>query len=235
MFRGSTIWRAALLGAGFGLALVVVVAVYSVMNRADTAKTASTDAVVVVLSSPNSDASSVAQLIAIVRDGRVTDVSPDAWVTVPGISPGRLGDIYAFQGASGIVSAIATQTGTPDPGWIDIDPTVWGPLVDKAGGVTVTVPAAVNAFDGTRLVSVPQGPQRLQSRELGALLAGMAYLPEDQRAVIREGLDRTLLALIVASKITPEPSKTNLSAASVQEWSTRLAAAGLLTTSPVVP
>lgn len=137
------------------------------------------DRLMVVVASTASDGSQVAELIAIVDASsdplRVALVDPLATVTVPGTSSDRLSDAYAFGGGAAVSQAYARSRNVAALPVVAVTRDGLVAVVDRSGGVTVDVPAATDAFDGTRLFRFRAGPQRLDGAAVAALLSSMDF------------------------------------------------------------
>jgi hypothetical protein len=230
-------WKAALLGGLLALlALASGLGVYLYSRGAFGNKPAvNADRVVVVAASPAGDGAMVAHVVAVVAHGRVTRFSPDTTVTIPGTSFRRLGDAYAFGGAPAVARALATSTPSGSVGWVDLPPTSWHELIERAGGVTITVPASVNVFDGVRFTRLSAGTQRLTAGDMATLLMGLESLPATAQAPVRQEFELALLGALAERSGQPPLIKSNLAADDLKGWLTRLSAVSLDSSESVVP
>jgi hypothetical protein len=160
-------------------------------------------ALLVVASKSGADGSQVAQLVGIAQltgsQLTVRLVDPMTTVTVPGTSYSQLRDAYSFGGAAGVSNAVAVIVGQRPLPTVAVGQQGLEALVDGAGGVTVTVPAAASVFDGERLFTFEKGPQRLTGSEVVALLSSVEYLktPDEQqelRVAVASGMANALSA-----------------------------------------
>lgn len=149
------------------------------------------DRVLLVMASRSgTDGSQVAQLVGMVdaSKGRLTVTLADPWgkVALPGTSADRLRDSYPFGGAAGVSDAYARETSSVPLPAIAVSERAFVSLVDRAGGVTVTVPGNANVFDGTRLYTFAPGVRRLSGAEVVALLSAGDFLakPSERDALL---------------------------------------------------
>jgi hypothetical protein len=160
--------------------------------------------VVLVIASSGADGSVVAQLVALV-DSRasqdastaISDIDPDTRVAIPGTSFDRLRDTYAFGGGAAVAAALPK----PRPAYVAVPQVVWTAAVDRSGGVTVTLPASLEVFDGSRLTSFAVGAQHLTGDGIAALLLGLSYVPAAERPDVRRQLE-----IGIASSLAADPS-----------------------------
>ena len=178
--------------------------------------------VALVIAAPAADGAVVAQLIAIV-DSRasqsttaaIVDVDPDTKVAIPGTSFDRLRDAYAFGGGAAVVAALPK----PKPAYVAVPQPVWTAAVDRSKGVTVTLPASLDVFDGTRLTSFGKGEQRIQGDGIAAVLLGLANLPDADRAAVRTQLERGIAASLAADAATTQAGvSSDLSRDTLTRW-----------------
>ena len=180
--------------------------------------------VALVIAAPAADGAVVAQLIAIV-DSRaslsttaaIVDVDPDTKVAIPGTSFDRLRDAYAFGGGAAVVAALPKPK--PKPAYVAVPQPVWTAAVDRSKGVTVTLPASLDVFDGTRLTSLGAGEQRIQGDGIAAVLLGLANLPDADRAAVRTQLERGIAASLAADAATTQAGvSSDLSRDTLTGW-----------------
>jgi len=160
------------------------------------------DCVVLILESPAEDGATIAALITVVADGKMRDVSPDSTVTIPGTTATRLSDAYVFGGGG----AVARALGAPDAGgptaFVAVPTSTWRAAVDATGGVTVSIPQKLTVFDGTQLVTIPAGQQKLSAAQVTALLNAQSYLTAAQSADLRAELASQMAVALAAAKPT---------------------------------
>ena len=226
-----------LLGGVLALLVALCAAAGYVYFRNDiaTQQTARSSRVVVVAASPTADGSTAANLIVEVLPGRSSDISPDTPVTIPDTSFTRLGDAYAFAGASGVAEAVPSTAPAGPTGWVDLPAASWQGLLDRSGGVAITLPTSVRVFDGAQLTTFPAGTRTLNGAEVATLLVGSAYLPEDLRTAIRADIERVLLRALTSESGVETLIHTNLGADDLKGWLARLSQAPLESSGTVVP
>ena len=210
-----------LVGAGLAIVLVCMLALGGILYAQSTGRLADTskqDRVVLIFESPAQDGATVAALISIVADGRIDDVSPDTSATVPGTSSKRLGDAYVFGGGA----AVAKALGAPDAGgptaFVSVPAATWHKAVEATSGVTVNVPQKLTVFDGTQLITVQPGEQKLSVAQVTALLNGLTYFSPDQASALRRELALRLSAALVAAHPAKVLVQTDLSAQMLERW-----------------
>jgi hypothetical protein len=214
-------WKPALIGILLALA-VVGIALWFVLQAPAAPARASTQRVFVVLGAPAEDGSMLAQLITVDRPGSLTDISPRTTVDVEDISADHAEDLFVFNGAAGIASALSSQVGATNPAWVELDPAQWKRLVDRDGGVTVTVPASVNVFNGRRLVRIRAGAQKLGSEEISALFVGVKYLSAADQTQARIGLEQAIAQRLASLNAGTADVQTNIDRADLGTWLSRL-------------
>ena len=177
--------------------------------------------VALVIASPAADGAVVAQLIAIVDSGAssdasaaLSDVDPDTRVAIPGTSFDRLRDTYAFGGGAAVVAALPK----PTPAYVAVPQAVWTAAVDRSGGVTVTVPASLDVFDGTTLTSFAQGTQRLTGQQIAALLIGLTRVPTAGRPSVRRDLEIGIAGSLAADPASRSGLRSDLSPDALSTW-----------------
>jgi anionic cell wall polymer biosynthesis LytR-Cps2A-Psr (LCP) family protein len=216
--------RALLWGA---LAALVVVAIaggggYLYLRSAGgLSRGTDTTRVALVIPGADQDGAVVAQLIGLVESGSgptptLTDVDPDTRVRIPGTTFDRLGDAFSFGGGAAVAAALPA----PRPAWVAVPQDVWAAAVDAKAGVDVTLPVAVDVFDGSRLTSLPKGGQRLDGAKCAALMRGMGFLATADRAAVRKQLLAGIAAALAASpaQVTPTTVKTDLTSDALASW-----------------
>ncbi len=186
--------------------------------------------VALVIASPAADGAVVAQLVAIVDSNAsqnastaITDVDPDTKVAIPGTSFDRLRDAYAFGGGAAVVAALPKPKPElkpqPKPAYVAVPQPVWTAAVDRSRGVTVTLPASLDVFDGTRLTSFSAGEQRIQGEGIAALLMGLAHVPATDRATVRTQLERGIAASLATDAAATEAGvSSDLSRTALHGW-----------------
>lgn len=184
--------------------------------------------VALVIASPAADGAVVAQLVAIVDSNAsqnastaITDVDPDTKVAIPGTSFDRLRDAYAFGGGAAVVAALPKPKPKPQPkpAYVAVPQPVWTAAVDRSRGVTVTLPASLDVFDGTRLTSFSAGEQRIQGEGIAALLMGLAHVPATDRATVRTQLERGIAASLATDAAATEAGvSSDLSRTALHGW-----------------
>ena len=182
--------------------------------------------VALVIASPAADGAVVAQLVAIVdssasqnASAAIVDVDPDTKVAIPGTSFDRLRDAYAFGGGAAVVAALPKPKPQPKPAYVAVPQHVWTAAVDHSRGVTVTLPASLDVFDGTRLTSFSAGEQRIQGEGIAALLMGLAHVPATDRATVRTQLERGIAASLAADAAATEAGvSSDLSRTALHGW-----------------
>jgi len=213
--------KSILMGAVIAIVLVVVLGVggyvylRAVEGRADPLQT---DRVVLIFESPAEDGATVATLISMVADGRMTDVSPDTSVTVPGSSSNRLGDVFVFGGGSGVARVLSDNASGTPASFVSVPQSVWRAAVEASGGVSVSIPEQLTVFDGTRLTTIQSGAQMLTADQVAAVLRGQAFLSPAQSSAVREELERKLGAAVVVMKPSPTGLKSDLTPDGLASW-----------------
>ena len=172
--------------------------------------------VLVVAASPDEDGDVVAQVVTVVdlttSPATLEPVSPALEVTIPGTSYSALGDAYPFGGGSGVAEALArAQGGDPLP-YVAIGADALAAAVKAAGGVEITLPAAMSVFDGDDLFTFKTGAQTLDAAELAAVFKGAPYLSEGDRAKLDAELASTLASLLADEPDALAGADTNLDA-----------------------
>jgi hypothetical protein len=234
---GGGFWKSALLGGVLALVIALGALAAYVYFRDDIAATQAGKAsrIVVVAASTAADGSTVAGMVFVVSDADIRDVSPDTSVTIPGTSYGRLGDAYAFAGAAGVAGATQGSRSSGTVGWVDLPLKSWQAMLDRSGGVTVTVPVSVRVFDGTQLRSFAAGPQKLSGADASTLLLGTGSLSPAIRENVRTQLESAVLRALALEGSTEALIHTNLGADDLKGWLLRLSRAPLEASGTVVP
>jgi hypothetical protein len=195
--------KSMLAGAALAIALVAVMGVGAYFYLHD--PLALSDArhearVVLVFESPAEDGATIAALITVVADGKMRDASPDTQVTIPGTTATRLSDAYVFGGGA----AVARALGAPDAGgptaFVAVPAATWRAALEATGGVTVSIPQKLTVFDGTQLVTIAAGSQKLSAAQVAALLNAQSYLAATQSAALRAELASQMAAALATAK-----------------------------------
>lgn len=213
--------RSALIGALTALVLLAVVVsagVYVATNGDPRTNGDPASRVLLMFSAPAEDGATVAALISVVADGRMTEVSPDTEVSVPGTDADRLGEAFIFGGGAGVNAALSSKVATDPASYVVIPEAVWVPAVRRSGGVRLTLPDDVSAFDGQRLTTLRSGEQTLSAEDVGQVLRATSYLGLQEQSALRDALTRQLASAVVDSADTPENITSDLSAEALKLW-----------------
>ncbi len=91
---------------------------------------------------------------------------------VPGHGLDRVSEAFAYGGAPLVGATVDNLLGLHADAVVTVSERGWGELVDRLGGITVDLPAAVSAedADGSRSVRFPRGEQRLEGAAAADLL-----------------------------------------------------------------
>lgn len=175
--------------------------------------------IVVVFSGPGDDGATIAQVV--VQGGAdasgMRSIPPETSVTVPGTTYGTVRDAYSFGGAKAVAAAVGGSDRSV--GWIDVPASSWAQVIDAAGGLRVTLPSEVDVYDGASLLSFPAGDVTVGGGRLPALMNGVAFLPSDGRARVRDAVAPACVrALARAGIVAPTGVKTNLSPDAYALW-----------------
>lgn len=173
--------------------------------------------VVLVFESPAEDGAMVGALISLVEDGRMLDISPDTTVTIPGTTYHRLGDALVFGGGAAIASAVEDAGIGHPTAFVTVSESAWHSAL-ATRSVQVDLSSDVTVFDGESLTTIRSGEQTLTAQGVGALLRGLPYVAEGDRAAIRTELERQLAAALATAKPTPDGVVSNLSSADLDSW-----------------
>ena len=209
------------LAAGGGY--VYLRATDSLSKRTDTATVA------LVIASRGEDGATVASLVGLVASSdattTITDVDPDTRVTIAGTSYDRLKDAYAFGGGAAVAKALpalasAPTPAAPAPAYVAVPEAVWRSALDRGGepGVRVTLPQALDVFDGRTLTSLPAGEQTLRSDEVAALLRALAYVPAAERSGVRTALIRGIASALATQGAPVSQLSSDLKQETLRIW-----------------
>jgi hypothetical protein len=191
--------------AGLAAVVLAAVGVVFVAPNIRSPMTVPGDKVLIVVAGRSGkDGSQVAQLIGVaeLRSGKLTVglVDPMTTVTVPGTTYDRLADAYPFGGGAGVAKAYAAAAGSQPLPVVAVSEQGLRALIDLVGGVTVTVPTAVNVFDGRQLYTFDEGPRRVTGADVVALLSAADYLkPPEEGVALRSAVASALVDGIAAS------------------------------------
>lgn len=163
------------------------------------------DRVVVVFASQAEDGAEVAQVVALVTDGRdVSLIDPQRTASIPGTSYDKLADAYPF-GGGGAVAAALDGTGVLPYAYVDVPEVEWVALLQGNAYLRVVVPKPIEVFDGQRLVSFAEGTQTVPAANVPALMRGIAYLDSaDRMRVVRAVGEASLYALGAGDEVEVE-------------------------------
>lgn len=198
--------------------IVVAIGALLVLGRAGRLASArvsaeNVDTVLLVASSTDDQGAvfgSIIALLDVAGDSRLEALDPFSTVSIPGTSYSRLGDVYPFQGGAGVATFVAKDRGVKRLPYLAVTPQQLRALVDAAGDVSIAVPAPMSVFDGERLYTFDEGSQDLDGAELEALLKGAPYLPEADRASLRDELARVLVDVMARSPERLADADSNL-------------------------
>ncbi len=200
MVRRALVW--------IGGILVLVVLGYSAYTYLggetpfDLGGTTEADRVLIMAATPDDTGALVAQVIAEAdltqSPAVIASIEPSLTVTIPGVTYDALQDAYAFGDGRAVAEAYAgAQKGATEPlPYIAVPAEALYDAVGVAGGITVTVPAQMNVFDGERLFTFEPGEMTITAEELPALLRGAPYLQPRERAQLQEDLAVELARLL---------------------------------------
>lgn len=202
------------LAAGGGY--VYLRATGSLSKRTDTARVA------LVIASTGEDGATVASIVALVTSSdatttpTITDVDPDTKVAIPGTTYNRLKDAYAFGGGAAVARALPA----PTPAYVAVPEAVWKTALDRGAepGVRVTLPQALDIFDGSTLTSLGQGEQTLNGEQVAALLRAFAYVPAGDRAALRTSLVRGIASALTTQGAPVSRLSSDLKPKSLRLW-----------------
>lgn len=175
--------------------------------------------IVVVFSGAGDDGATIAEVV--VSGGPdasgMRSIPPETSVTVPGTTYGTVRDAYSFGGAKAVAAAVGGSGRSV--GWIDVPASSWAQVVDAAGGLHVTLPSEIDVYDGANFVSFPAGASTVGGGRLPALMNGVAFLPADDRARVRDAVAPACVrALARAGTVAPTGVNTNLSPDAYALW-----------------
>lgn len=192
-------------------AVVVVVAAAVILVQAGVLGSRAVSAddlsrVLIVAASPDENGSVVAQVIAVVdvttTPATLEPVSPALNVTIPGTTYDTLADAYPFGGGRGVAEALARARNEEPLPYVALTADELAGAVEAAGGMRVTLPAAMSVFDGEDLYTFKAGEQTLSAARLQAVLKGAPYLADAEREKLDAELGAALAGLLAES---PEP------------------------------
>lgn len=170
--------------------------------------------VLIVAASPDESGDVVGQIICVadLSSGQLVlePLSPTTRVTIPGTSFSELKDAYPFGGGSGTAAALARAEGGEALPYVAIPAAQLADAVRAAGGVRVTLPEAMNVFDGETLYALEKGSQELDADELQAVFKGAGYLSESSRTKLDAELAKALREALAAAPETIDAADTNL-------------------------
>jgi hypothetical protein len=165
-------------------------------------KVTSADHTVIVLASTADDGAQVAGIVAVATQGGATLAFQDPLktVTIAGTSYDKLRDAYPFGGAAAVAAALGAKSGDGSS-WVEVSQDAWVAALeaerakDASGttGVMVTLPKALDVFDGNRLASFKEGTSTVPPADLPLLLRGAAYRPESARLTVANEVGRSAL------------------------------------------
>lgn len=190
--------RAALIGAGMAVLLVVAAAFgYWVWLSAEQ-ETRQVTELLVICTAPDEDGGEVAALAfrADLVSGATTPLDTLKPASVPGTSARTARDAFPYGGGPVVARALAGEQGAEAPEWIVVPWSVWSKVADDAGGLELEVPAGLSAYSAGTLTLIEPGRRTLTGAELVAVAASSEYLTEDAAveslAAITRGLARFL-------------------------------------------
>lgn len=188
--------RAMVWGAMAGV-LVIVLAAAAVVWFAPALRSPMTvpgdRTLVVIASRDGTQTGQVAQLVGVADTSggglTVQLVDPLTTVTVAGTGYDRLADAYPFGGGTGVARAYASASGGQPLPVIALTEAGLVALVDRVGGLTLTIPSGIDVFDGTKLYTFPAGPQKLTGVQVVALLSAIDFNDSaEERATMRAAI-----------------------------------------------
>jgi hypothetical protein len=215
---GSGRGRSAAIGALIGVILIAGAAgLYGTIGAPRGSRKAP-ERVVLIVESASADGSTGAQLLALVADGRLQDVSPDTSVTVPGTSGDTLRDAYTFGGPAGVAAALGASRGISGVGYLAIPQSVWGPAVDRRGGVSVEIPVEMNVFDGGSMTTLRAGKQVLSGAGIAVALRGLPYIGAADQTDLRTSLEQGIASSIAGQGIDAQAMRSDMSKTVLAGW-----------------
>lgn len=190
--------RSLLIGALIGLLLVAGVLGYLLWQGYEDSRTAGPDDVVLMLVLPDEEGVVLPRIVDRYKaaDATVEHVDPRLRVEIPGTSYTQLRDAYTFEGPAGVVSAVAGSARVT-PSYVVVDSGTFLRLMGDAP-VTIEVPAHMEVFDGTRLLTFEQGSAEIVPADVTALFLGSQYLDAEERASVRDQVGEAMAARIAA-------------------------------------
>lgn len=190
------------------------VAFYLVWGRDGAVSAEELDRVLIVAASPDEDGSVVAQVIVVADlsadPAALEPVSPARAATIPGTTYSTLADAYPFGGGGGVAEALARAEGGASLPFVALDAEQFSAAVKEAGGMKVTLPAAMSVFDGEDLYTFKAGTHELTADEVRAVLKGAPYLTEGERARLDAELGSALAALLADQPAALTDADTDL-------------------------
>jgi len=158
--------------------------------------------VLIVAASPDENGDVMGQIIMVAdvtkSPAALAAVSPATEVRIPGTTYSTLGDAYAFGGGEGTARALAQIEGGEMLPYVAISSGELADAVAAAGGMRVTLPAAMSVFDGHDLFTFKEGPQTLSASRLQAVLKGAPYLADDERDALDASLAEGLAGVLAS-------------------------------------
>ncbi len=161
------------------------------------------DRVLIMAAAPDDTGALVAQVIAEAdltqSPAVIASIEPSLTVTIPGVTYDALKDAYAFGDGRAVAEAYAGAQAASEPlPYIAVPAEALYDAVGVQGGITVTIPAQMNVFDGERLFTFEPGERTITAEELPALFRGAPYLAPRERAQLQEDLSVELARLVAA-------------------------------------
>lgn len=177
------------------VAAVIVIAAaagagwYLTRTKGDAGKVTAADRAVVMLAGTAEDGATVAQLVAVVDVSggtlKVTDIDPATVVSIPGTTYDRLRDAYPFGGGAAVAKGVAGVQGGKQLPYLVVPAETWSIEPSGTASLDVVLPRRIDVFDGSRLVSFPQGDAHVGPADLPFLMQGLGYLSAADRVKVR--------------------------------------------------
>lgn len=218
------------LSAGVVVALLAVVAVVAVAVSGiapNMVPSTTADRLIVMAIGADAEGTEVVLFAyATGREGRDIEIlDTGSRVTVPGASARTPREAYAYVGPEGVSELLSSQVDEEQSAWLVLPLVEWTTLIDANGGVEIDVPGAISAYDGTDLVIIDQGRQKLLGRESGVLASAVDFQDDADAARLNREFTEAIAELVgdnssdisallsqgrVSSSMTPDALKSFL-------------------------
>ncbi len=193
--------KAILIGAAIALLVVfAVVGLVATGTLESFVPPAATDSVLLILVARDADGTESAAFAYAVNteDGRIEPVDTSVRKTIPGTSAETPAEAYPFGGGAIVAAAVADQTGGDALPWVVLPEAAWTSMVDDDGKVAVDVPSQISVFLGEDLTLLDPGAQELDGAEAAALVAGLEYVDDADRADLKSALEAELSRVVIS-------------------------------------